>query len=109
MSTPWALGDYHRFANATIWERGAELVRACRIGAGQRVLDVAAGTGNTAIRAAEAGADVVASDLTPRTSRPRATRRTAEYRYGYLLAIARKIDPSATGITRTSPDPPASP
>jgi SAM-dependent methyltransferase len=29
------------------------------------VLDVAAGTGNVAIRAAEAGADVVASDLTP--------------------------------------------
>ena len=65
MSTAWALGDYHRFAKATIWERGAELVRACRIGAGQRVLDVAAGTGNTAIRAAQAGADVVASDLTP--------------------------------------------
>ena len=30
-----------------------------------RVLDVAAGTGNVAVRAAEAGADVVASDLTP--------------------------------------------
>src|SRR5262249_24315336 len=44
---------------------GAELVEACEIRAGQRVLDVAAGTGNTAIRAAEAGAQVVASDLTP--------------------------------------------
>ncbi len=32
---------------------------------GQRVLDVAAGSGNVAIRAAEAGARVVASDLTP--------------------------------------------
>ena len=41
------------------------LVRACGISTGQRVLDVAAGTGNTAIRAAEAGAEVVASDLTP--------------------------------------------
>ena len=61
----WALGDYHRFAKATVWERGAELVEACEIRAGQRVLDVAAGTGNTAIRAAEAGAQVVASDLTP--------------------------------------------
>ncbi len=61
----WALGDYHRFAKATVWERGAELVEACEIRAGQRVLDVAAGTGNTAIRAAEAGAEVVASDLTP--------------------------------------------
>ena len=61
----WALGDYHRFAKATVWERGAELVEACEIKAGQHVLDVAAGTGNTAIRAAEAGARVVASDLTP--------------------------------------------
>lgn len=61
----WALGDYHRFAKATVWERGAELVQACGIIAGQRLLDVAAGTGNTAIRGAEAGARVVASDLTP--------------------------------------------
>ena len=38
---------------------------ACGIGPGQRVLDVAAGTGNVAIRAAQAGASVVASDLTP--------------------------------------------
>jgi ubiquinone/menaquinone biosynthesis C-methylase UbiE len=61
----WALGDYHRFAKETVWQLGAELVAACEIRAGQRVLDVAAGTGNTAIRAAEAGAEVVASDLTP--------------------------------------------
>lgn len=61
----WARGDYHRFATATVWDLGAILVEACGIGPGQRVLDVAAGTGNTAIRAAEAGADVVASDLTP--------------------------------------------
>jgi ubiquinone/menaquinone biosynthesis C-methylase UbiE len=61
----WALGDYHAFAKATVWELGEVLVRACGISPGQRVLDVAAGTGNTAIRAAEAGAEVVASDLTP--------------------------------------------
>jgi 2-polyprenyl-6-hydroxyphenyl methylase/3-demethylubiquinone-9 3-methyltransferase len=41
------------------------LVAACGITRGQRVLDVAAGSGNVALRAAEAGADVVASDLTP--------------------------------------------
>ena len=40
------------------------LVAACEIGPGRRVLDVAAGTGNVALRAAEAGAAVVASDLT---------------------------------------------
>jgi ubiquinone/menaquinone biosynthesis C-methylase UbiE len=61
----WALGDYHAFARETVWELGEVLVRACGISPGQRVLDVAAGTGNTAIRAAEAGAQVVASDLTP--------------------------------------------
>jgi ubiquinone/menaquinone biosynthesis C-methylase UbiE len=61
----WALGDYHKFATESIWDFGPELVAACGISAGQRVLDVAAGTGNVAIRAAEAGAQVVASDLTP--------------------------------------------
>jgi ubiquinone/menaquinone biosynthesis C-methylase UbiE len=61
----WALGDYHRFARALVWEVGPVLVEACGIVPGQRVLDVAAGTGNVAIRAAERGADVVASDLTP--------------------------------------------
>jgi ubiquinone/menaquinone biosynthesis C-methylase UbiE len=61
----WALGDYHAFVKATVWELGPVLVEACGISAGQRVLDVAAGTGNVAIRAAEAGAEVVASDLTP--------------------------------------------
>jgi ubiquinone/menaquinone biosynthesis C-methylase UbiE len=63
--TMWALGDYHQFARATVWELGPLLVSACKISAGQRVLDVAAGTGNVAIRAAQAGASAVASDLTP--------------------------------------------
>lgn len=61
----WALGDYHRFATELIWEIGPVLVEACRVGPGQRLLDVAAGSGNVAIRAAQAGAQVVASDLTP--------------------------------------------
>ncbi|MGH2742199.1 MAG: class I SAM-dependent methyltransferase [Thermoleophilaceae bacterium] len=61
----WALGDYHRFATHTVWGFGPALVEACGVSAGQRVLDVAAGTGNVAIRAAEAGAQVVACDLTP--------------------------------------------
>lgn len=63
--TMWALGDYHRFATATVWQLGPVLVEACGVGEGQRVLDVAAGTGNVAIRAAQAGAHVVASDVTP--------------------------------------------
>jgi ubiquinone/menaquinone biosynthesis C-methylase UbiE len=59
------MGDYDRFARATVWELGPLLVNACAVRPGQRVLDVAAGTGNVAIRAALAGASVVASDLTP--------------------------------------------
>jgi SAM-dependent methyltransferase len=61
----WALGDYDRFARATVWDLGPVLVEACGIMRGQHVLDVAAGTGNVALRAAMAGASVVASDLTP--------------------------------------------
>ena len=44
---------------------GPRLVEACGIGAGVSVLDVAAGTGNASIPAAERGANVTASDLTP--------------------------------------------
>src|SRR5829696_261588 len=64
VSSPWALGDYDRFARELVWGLGPELVEACAIGPGERVLDVAAGTGNVALRAAQAGAQVVASDLT---------------------------------------------
>ena len=61
----WAMGDYATFATELIWEVGPVVVEAAGVRPGLRVLDVAAGTGNVAIRAAEAGADVVASDLTP--------------------------------------------
>ncbi|WP_040790705.1 class I SAM-dependent methyltransferase [Nocardia paucivorans] len=61
----WALGDYPRVADVVIPELGRRLVQACSLGPGLRVLDVAAGSGNAAIPAAETGADVVASDLTP--------------------------------------------
>ncbi len=61
----WALGDYPAVASNVIHELGGELVRACGVRQGDRVLDVAAGSGNAAIPAALLGADVVASDLTP--------------------------------------------
>lgn len=62
--TMWALGDYNRFTTELDSQFGRDLIEACEIGPGQRVLDVAAGSGNVAIRAAEAGAEVVASDIT---------------------------------------------
>lgn len=61
----WALGDYPAVASQIIPSLGPVLVEAAGIQPGQRVLDVAAGSGNVAIPAALAGADVVASDLTP--------------------------------------------
>jgi len=61
----WALGDYPAVATDLVSGLGPILVEACRVGAGDRVLDVAAGSGNAAIPAALAGASVVASDLTP--------------------------------------------
>lgn len=61
----WALGDYPSVATEIIPELGHVLVEAAGVGPGSRVLDVAAGSGNAAIPAALAGAQVVASDLTP--------------------------------------------
>lgn len=61
----WALGDYASVADDLVRPLGSELVAAAGIRAGQRVLDVAAGTGNAALAAAQAGARVIASDLCP--------------------------------------------
>ncbi|MEP7177877.1 MAG: methyltransferase domain-containing protein [Pseudonocardiales bacterium] len=61
----WALGDYPTLAAELIHELGLVLIEASGVAPGQRVLDVAAGSGNVAIPAAMAGAHVVASDLTP--------------------------------------------
>jgi ubiquinone/menaquinone biosynthesis C-methylase UbiE len=63
--TMWALGDYPAVASEIIPSMGPVVVAAAGIGADQRVLDVAAGSGNAAIPAALAGATVVATDLTP--------------------------------------------
>jgi SAM-dependent methyltransferase len=63
--TMWASGDYPAMVETFLLPLGPRLVEACGIGAGQRVLDVAAGTGNASIPAAQKGAQVTASDLTP--------------------------------------------
>jgi SAM-dependent methyltransferase len=61
----WASGDYPSMVETFLLPLGPRLVEACGIGSGMRVLDVAAGTGNAALPAAERGASVTASDLTP--------------------------------------------
>ena len=61
----WATGDYPAIVTDVVAPLGSVLVEATGIGPGDRVLDVAAGTGSVAIPAAQTGASVVASDLTP--------------------------------------------
>lgn len=60
----WAMGDYDPIARLLL-PAAQDLLDACAISAGQEVLDVGAGTGNLALLAAEEGASVVASDITP--------------------------------------------
>ena len=61
----WASGDYPSMVETFLLPLGPRLVEACRITPGMQVLDVAAGTGNASIPAAQRGASVTASDLTP--------------------------------------------
>ena len=70
----WASGDYHQIAS-TIQIISEVLVDSADLRAGSRVLDVAGGSGNTAMAAARAGAEVVSLDYVPsllETSRRRA-------------------------------------
>src|SRR3954462_12564920 len=60
----WAAGDFDAVAEL-IWEAGGVAAEAAGCGPSDRVLDIAAGSGNAAIQAAQRGAEVVASDLTP--------------------------------------------
>ncbi len=61
----WASGDYPSMVETFLLPLGPRLAEACATGPGMRVLDVASGTGNAAIPAAQRGATVTASDLTP--------------------------------------------
>ncbi len=77
----WASGDYPELATDLIASLGPVLVQSCGVREGTRVLDVGAGSGNAAIPAALAGADVIASDLTPELfdrGRAQAAQRGAE-------------------------------
>jgi ubiquinone/menaquinone biosynthesis C-methylase UbiE len=61
----WAMGNYDAVATEVIASLGPVVVDAVGITSADRVLDVAAGSGNAAIPAALTGATVVAFDLTP--------------------------------------------
>jgi len=68
----WASGDYDQIARG-IQAVADHVVRSACIRTGERVLDIACGTGNTALMARARGAMVTGLDLTPE-----------------LLAVARK-------------------
>ncbi|GAA1937996.1 class I SAM-dependent methyltransferase [Microbacterium aoyamense] len=61
----WASGSYPTVVDEVVHTLGGVLVEALDVQRGQRVLDVAAGTGTSAIPSARRGAEVVATDLTP--------------------------------------------
>ncbi|GAA0661299.1 class I SAM-dependent methyltransferase [Streptomyces thermocarboxydovorans] len=91
----WAQGDYPTVAAEIIPQLGEILVRAAGVSPGDRVLDVAAGSGNAAVPAALAGAEVVASDLTPElleTGRRLAEKQGAELRWQEADAEALPFD-----------------
>jgi SAM-dependent methyltransferase len=60
----WSSGNYDAVAKG-ILEVGRAVVEAVAVRRGERVVDVACGTGNAAIPAARAGGRVVGVDLTP--------------------------------------------
>ena len=72
----WSSGDYDAVARG-ILEVGRAVVEAVAIRPGERVLDVACGTGNAAIPAALAGGRAIGLDLTPEMF-PAAERRAAD-------------------------------
>jgi SAM-dependent methyltransferase len=61
----WASGSYRTVVEEVVHALGGILVDTIDVQPGQRVLDVAAGTGTSAIPSALRGAEVVATDLTP--------------------------------------------
>jgi SAM-dependent methyltransferase len=61
----WASGDYAAVAEVIDEVPPRDLLSRMHIAPGHDVLDVATGTGNIALRAALAGAQVVGQDLTP--------------------------------------------
>lgn len=60
----WSQGNYGSIHDL-LRPAAVALVEACGVGSGQTFLDVGAGTGNVALEAAQRGAKVIATDLTP--------------------------------------------
>ena len=61
----WASGSYRTVVDEIVGTLGGILVETVDVQPGQRVLDVAAGTGSSALPATRRGGEVTATDLTP--------------------------------------------
>ncbi|MBN1528412.1 MAG: class I SAM-dependent methyltransferase [Thermoleophilaceae bacterium] len=87
----WGLGDYSSLSRV-LAPAARDLCDACAVGAGQEVLDVAAGDGNFALACAGEGAAVVASDLAPVMVELGRARTEAEgYDVEWVLADAEEL------------------
>jgi SAM-dependent methyltransferase len=83
MKATWMAGDFGQIANFTAKE-AENFVSRLAIPPGSKVLDVACGTGNTALPAARAGAEVTGVDIAPNlleTARKRAAAENLQIRF----------------------------
>jgi SAM-dependent methyltransferase len=87
----WGRGDYSSLSRV-LAPAARDLCDACAVGAGQEVLDVAAGDGNFALACASEGASVVASDLAPAmVERGRARTEEEGYDVEWVTADAEEL------------------
>lgn len=87
----WGKGDYAGLSEV-LRPAAQALCDACAVGAGQEVLDVAAGDGNFALACAFEGASVVASDISPgQVERGRARSEAEGYDIEWLEADAEDL------------------
>lgn len=87
----WGAGNYVPFGQMLL-PSSARLVEAAGIVAGERVVDVGCGTGNTSFAAARAGAQVTGVDLTPNMLRQARVRAADEgFRVEFLEGDAQAL------------------
>ena len=95
--TDWGCGSYETTAGLELAPAAEVVVHAARVTAGEDVIDLACGTGNAALLAAERGARVTGIDGAPRllevaAERARNAGLALELREGDLLALPARDD-----------------
>src|SRR5712691_9959754 len=91
MKASWMAGDFGQIANFTV-KAAEEFIERTQIMPGTRVLDVACGTGNTAIPAARAGGSVTGVDIAPSClSRREGVRQQNNWKYAFKKGTLRSF------------------